>query len=451
MMNTIELRDAPYTTCETALRKFERLYDPKSGIVISLIPNDLEQGDPAVYAFGTIGYSCGSLDADPVANRQGGAAIDRQKAIAAAMGEAVERYCSAYYNREQLIFGRYDEMHADAVHPSSFCLFSQSQYSRPLFPFKRFDARTPVSWTWGYSLQQKRSVLVPAQMVYLPFTVDESREPVITYTTSTGLACGNTIEEAILSGMSEVVERDSLTCFWMNRLPLPHVDIDDHSSLFHEFRHRFALPGLQYSICDATTDLGIPVVFTLLVGQSSVGRMVNAGSSASASPERAALKSLIEAAHGRPYVRYLLQNGLTSRYNDDFSNVNGFQDHAVFYTTAPQHSSALDFVSAPRVARPLSEIPDHGTGSAAGDIRFYLSRLREHDIDVIVVDLTTPDIGAAGFTVVRIVMPGLQLLHGLHRFPFLGNSRLYRVPQALGYAAGPATESDLNPYPHPLP
>jgi ribosomal protein S12 methylthiotransferase accessory factor len=450
-MMEIRLREVERTSLEATLGKGAQLLDPACGIIRSIIPNLAEQADPLIYAFGAVACQANSPDTPPQINRAGGAALDRNRAIAATIGEAVERYCASYYDPAAMVFASFKEVAGQAVHPSKFGLFSERQYKDRDFPFKPFTENSRISWTWGYSLQNRRPVLVPACLTYLPFIFEGHRkETHIANTTSTGLACGNSIEEAILSGIGEVVERDALCCFWMNRLPVPHVEIDEDCPIYDSFKEKLERPGLKYYVCDVTTDLGIPVFFTLLIGGSNLGRMVNAGSQANPATYQAALKSLVEAAHGRPYVRYIMREQPNWKYSPDFSTVRNFQDHAAFYTRAPQEFHALDFITRPRPVKRLSEMKDLSTGSVLGDIEFYLSRLAEHDLDVIAVDLTTPDIEEVGFKVARVIVPGLQLLHG-DRKMFLGGPRLYSVPVKLGYAREPVREEDLNLYPHPLP
>src|SRR6185295_1330603 len=162
-------------------------------------------------------------------------------------------------------------------------------------------------------------------------------------------------------------------------------------------------------------------------------------------------KSLVEAAHGRPYVRFIISSRPNWEYRSDFSSVNNFQDHASFYTRVPQHHDALDFITKSKPVKKLSEVPDLSTGSVLGDIEVYLKLLARHGLDVIVKDLTTPDVEDVGLKVVRVLIPGLQQLHGDHRYPYLGCPRLYRMRQALGISDALTREEDLNPFPHPLP
>ncbi|HBL29018.1 MAG TPA: bacteriocin biosynthesis protein SagD, partial [Acidobacteria bacterium] len=65
------------------------------------------------------------------------------------------------------------------------------------------------------------------------------------------------------------------------------------------------------------------------------------------------------------------------------------------------------------------------------------------------VDVTTPDVQAAGLCVVRVIVPGLYP-NAPAAFPFLGGRRLYEEPAALGWLPAPLTEADLVrvPLPH---
>ena len=451
-MRELVLKNVSPLDLQATLEKMAVVVDPVCGIVRSLLPNWLEQGDAHIFAFGAVSCQSSPLKNGPQIVHAGGASVERDRAIAATIGEAVERYCSAYSDPDDLIFSSYDALKYDAVHPSSFCMYSNRQYESPGFPFKPFTPAAELTWTWGFSLQQKKAVLIPAALTYLPLYVYEfNNETDIGSTVSTGLACGNTIEEAILSAMGEVVERDSLACFWLNRLPARRVAIDEDSEIYETFIKKFALQGLRYYTCDITTDLGIPTFLTLMIGGSNYGLMVNAGSQASLSPAKAALKSLVEAAHGRPYVRFIIQSNPNWEYKPDFSSVNTFQDHASFYTRSPQHQDVLDFITKSETVKKLSESSDLSTDSILGDIEIYLALLAKHGLDVIVKDLTTPDIEDVGLKVVRVLIPGLQQLHGDHRYPFLGCPRLFRMRQTLGFGDELVSEQDLNPFPHPLP
>jgi ribosomal protein S12 methylthiotransferase accessory factor len=71
-------------------------------------------------------------------------------------------------------------------------------------------------------------------------------------------------------------------------------------------------------------------------------------------------------------------------------------------------------------------------------------------MDVVVCDLTTPDIAALDLSVVRVVVPGMNPLFMGHKNRARGGRRLYEVPQRLGHPGLEPGQQD-NPYPHPFP
>jgi ribosomal protein S12 methylthiotransferase accessory factor len=82
---------------------------------------------------------------------------------------------------------------------------------------------------------------------------------------------------------------------------------------------------------------------------------------------------------------------------------------------------------------------DRSTGRVLADLEYCIERLGDAGYEVIVADITTPEIAEVGFSVVRVIVPGLIPLHSDHRYPFLGARRLSAVPYP------------LNPFPHPFP
>jgi ribosomal protein S12 methylthiotransferase accessory factor len=84
-------------------------------------------------------------------------------------------------------------------------------------------------------------------------------------------------------------------------------------------------------------------------------------------------------------------------------------------------------------------------------LRSCLQALEKAGLEVLVVDVTLPEIADAGLSVVRVIIPGMiPLTHGQqHRCQ--GGRRLYRTPQLMGYVDRETTEDELNPIPHPFP
>ena len=71
-------------------------------------------------------------------------------------------------------------------------------------------------------------------------------------------------------------------------------------------------------------------------------------------------------------------------------------------------------------------------------------------MNVVVVDITTPDISEVGFFVVKVVISHMQPITGDYNYRRLGGRRLYEMPQKLAFSDKVVEEADLNRYPFPL-
>jgi ribosomal protein S12 methylthiotransferase accessory factor len=69
----------------------------------------------------------------------------------------------------------------------------------------------PIAWTMARQLRDGRAVPVPYRMVYLEFTDPAGWRPRAFQETSNGLASGNTLIEATLHALYEVIERDAVS------------------------------------------------------------------------------------------------------------------------------------------------------------------------------------------------------------------------------------------------
>lgn len=215
-----------------------------------------------------------------------------------------------------------------------------------------------------------RSVLVPVQCVYLFSNLDEIC--LFSGLGSTGLASGNTPEEAKVSGLLEVIERDSeavspfdpTRCF---RIESRDADI---ATLLESYRAQGVDPIFQ----DITSDLGVPCYkcFVLLAD----GGLVKA-TGASLSGRRAVLSALTET----PFP-----------YPQGPASAPGPSDLPV---------------------RVLEDLPDHSTGSASGDLALLEAILEDRGYAPVYADLTKRELR---LPVYRAMVPGLEIVADFDRF-----------------------------------
>ena len=318
---------------------------------------------------------------------------------------------------------------------------------------KYFTEDTPIRWVWGHSLTENRPRLIPASLVYMNYQFGEDEQPV-GRNASSGLAAGLTIEEAILTGLYEVVERDAFTICWLRRRPGRRVVVDDDElQAFLKRRFYSDHPSVDIRIHDVTLDVPIASFFVTMKRPTELGPAVCVGSASRLSPKEAARKCFLEAGQGIPYFRFLLGQLKNWEPAEDFSNLNSFDHHCVFYLKRPELvPQAFAFLDQPDGEIPLSSLPDRSTGRVLGDIQRSIQLLKEAGLEVVVAEITTPDIRETGMRVVRVLIPGMVPLHGVYKYPFLGAKRLADFPPQIAPLRpdgnGP---EEFHPFPHPFP
>jgi ribosomal protein S12 methylthiotransferase accessory factor len=86
------------------------------------------------------------------------------------------------------------------------------------------------------------------------------------------------------------------------------------------------------------------------------------------------------------------------------------------------------------------------------EVNELLERFRRINLDVIVVDQTTPETKRNGLFCVKVIIPGmLPMTFGHHLIRVRGLERVLTIPSKLGFTKRTLTYEELNPYPHPFP
>ena len=109
----------------------------------------------------------------------------------------------------------------------------------------------PMRWTWATSLTRETEVLVPFSWFY---TINEFNGP----------SAGNTYEEAILQGISEIVERHVCAVVTRERIRTPGIDPESVTDpVARRLIERFQRCGIELYLNDFSLDTGMPTVAAL--------------------------------------------------------------------------------------------------------------------------------------------------------------------------------------------
>lgn len=156
-------------TKTASLRKGLRLISPETGVLRHILRLPRMAYDPRLVSFGVWPADSTRVGGFRFGGRSSGCGNSWEDGLLTTVGEDVERYCPAFYDRQELVFGSYDELaEQGAVDPASIALYHERQYQREGFPILPFTNDLPVHWTSCYDLLTGKRRLYPGSLMYIP-------------------------------------------------------------------------------------------------------------------------------------------------------------------------------------------------------------------------------------------------------------------------------------------
>lgn len=369
----------------------------------------------------------------------GGKGMTALDAEVGALCEALERHCGNFHGDEERVRGSLSELGEQAVHPNDCQLFHERQYpgreawNQGHSPFQHvpepLDPDAVLDWTPVWSLTQRRHRLLPTNLLYFGAPGESGQRYV--RADSNGNAAGSSLEDAVLQGLLEVVERDAVALWWYNRTRAPEVDLAAFAdSWIDELREVYSRIGREVWVLDVTSDLGIPTMVALSRLTSGPTEAIMFGFGAHLDPVVALRRALTEMNQLVPAV---VEADLDGFDFDDDPDAARWLRHA---TLANQPYLAPD-PSVP--ARGPADYGYQQHPDLEQDVLLIQSRLEGLGLELLVLDQTRPDIE---LPVVKVVVPGMR-----HFWARFAPGRLYDVPVKLGRLARPTPYEELNPIP----
>ncbi|WP_409180113.1 YcaO-like family protein [Amycolatopsis sp. VS8301801F10] len=373
-----------------------------------------------------------------------GGGFDAGLAEWVAVAEAVERYCAAVYDRDQLLVATAQELGDDALDLDTMPRLSERELADDRHRIGPARKDVPRSWVRGIRLSDACPKWIPAELVWLCF--DEPGVQRFSAPNTTGCAIHSDPDQALLNGLLETVERDSIAIVWRQRLPLPEIELDCGPPELHELLSRFTDDaGVSLRLFDATLDLGVPTVYAVYQEHRSERFRHVLGCGIGPRPEQAAANAAREALSCRIALEH------AGEPPADPGTIANTVDGALYMGRA-ERAGAFDFLVGPGRDREKAPLSGLGSGDWPDEPRDcllrLLGRMRAAGLEAFAVDLGCDESREVGLTAVKAVVPGLQPLSFTHRAQFLGTPRLFEAPAACGYPVHPPGE--LNPWPQPF-
>jgi ribosomal protein S12 methylthiotransferase accessory factor len=235
------------------------------------------------------------------------------------------------------------------------------------------------------------------------------------------------IEEAILHGFLELVERDAVGIWWYNRLPRPPVLVDGPMAVrFSKVERELAAHGRTLAVLDLTSDFQIPVFAAVSARENGKGILIGTG--AHLNPETAVRRAIGELCQ---VVETL--DGRRARAHGRFTTVEAALYRWLQRENIKNHRYLMPFGE----PKSLRSWTDWSQPDLKDEVEWCVARARRLGLEVFVLNMTRRDLN---FPVVRVIVPGMR-----HFWARLAPGRLYDVPVKLGWQQRALRETELNP------
>ncbi|HEY3794870.1 MAG TPA: TOMM precursor leader peptide-binding protein [Bradyrhizobium sp.] len=415
----------------TTVSRYRKHVSPLTGVVKRLEPVEADLPMNTNF-FAMHNFSAPAMSVDQLRSGLSGGSFGKgstsEQAEASALMEAIERYSGIFQGDEIRIKRRFTDFAAgDAILANDVQLFSEAQFRARHEPAEDgshpvpdpIDPSAKIEWSPAWSLRYQRFRYLPTGLCYF-FYRDFHAD-------SNGCAAGNTLQEAIVQGFLELVERDAYAIWWYNRLRRSEVDLDEFDdSYIRDIKTQFTGAGRRLWVLDVTNDLGVPTYVTIMHWIKDGQENIEFGSGAHFDRRIALLRSLTE-------LSQFLSIGLMGGGSGDKSSLDGVTplrlENYPFLIPADRRTVA------PKLG--INVLLDN----ARDQVEACVEIARRAGYDFLVLDQTRPDVEVP---VARVIVPGLR-----HFYRRLGPGRLYDVPVKLGLLDRPLPEGELTPFlPH---
>lgn len=399
-----------------AVHKFKHHISPLTGVVHDI--QVLDSKGPAYFCAASHLFVAPKTKQDlfrkVFRQRSAGKGMTLQDAKTGALCEALERYSGVFRPEDAVINATYKELDDTAIHLHSCLNFSEKQYKnrekwnrdhseQDWIPV-RFDENQKIDWTPIWSLTNQNNRYIPT--AYCFYGYPQSPENKFCRADSNGNAAGNTMEEAILNGFMEVVERDAIALWWYNSLQRPEVNLDSFALPYIKALQKYYRRlNRDFWVLDITSDFRIP---TFAAISSDPKNEIIMGFGANFNPTASLIHALTE-----------MNQFLPPR---NFENVQW-------------KSINLDFLKPdPKLATKNLKDFQHTKNA---NVETCVKLTKDRGMETFVLNQTRLDVGLA---VVKVIVPGMRQF-----WPRFSKGRLYDIPVEMGWLKKPLSENQLNP------
>ncbi len=320
----------------------------------------------------------------------GGKGISKDHAKASAMMEGFERYSAERKDYDKTVTATLSEIEelGEYINPKSLNLPKEFE--------KKDIGDLNLEWSKSKDIITGKEYYIPTNAIFHPYTHKNEINSLFKSNTN-GLASGNILEEAILHGMFEVIERDAWSIFELTHKNYAQIDLDSiESEIINDVIDKFESEGIKIKLMDFTADIKIPTIAAS--ADDTVTKdagLLTLGMGTHLDPEVAILRALTEVAQSRATQ---INGAREDTVRADFSREAGYE--------RMKRINKYYFKQEEEQIK-LTDIENKSTSSITKDIEIVKNELISNDIEkILYVDLTRPELDVS---VVRVVIPEMEV------------------------------------------
>lgn len=384
------------------INNLEKIINSDVGIIKKIIEVPSENGLPPIYRMIAVRNTLITKKSEIISRGANGYGYNfyRNKAIVSAIGEAIERYCASFKNKN-FINDSYENMKKKNKYIVDINLFSQIQLE--INECKCIDSSKKINWVKGTNLIKNSDVYIPESII---FCHNNKKEDVIREESTTGLACGDTLDMAIYNGLYECIERDAFSLCWINKSIHPQIDIDSiNDEDIKKIIKKIEEYNLKLYIRNITTDIGIPVYCAIIKNNNcNDTRPVRyIATKAGINVKNTLMNLIAEALGGYISLASLFLSDV--KIPKSIKEIKSLEDHCLYYGKY-EMNCIMHFLENDDLKYTFKEeytdIQDKN--------KYMIDKLVKSNIDIYYTDITTRDVKELGLYVVRVISPNLQYL-----------------------------------------
>ncbi|MBI3335376.1 MAG: YcaO-like family protein [Candidatus Portnoybacteria bacterium] len=305
-------------------------------------------------------------------------------------------------------------------------------------------------WVKGKSLFGRKEIFLPAQLAFWHYNPDKFSEPCIRESNSNGAAGMFSLDQAILAGIYELIQRDAFLIFWLNRIAPPRITLESiQNEEIQQILATIRRYNLGVEILDITSDFGVPAFIAILLDGMGDKKRVVIGGGCDAKSEKAIKSSLMETLSLLHFARKNNEVFTLPEPYQPFKENIGQRERLLLWANHEMFGRFKWFISGEMMSFARHKAKYQIPFGIHEELTFLIEmcKMMGHGYEIYYYEANNSILQKLNYYAVQVIVPALVPLYLHETYAPLGASRLKTVPPHIGYA----TTSFPELLPHPFP